>query len=158
VPIPLSKNSARKSSRERPGNFFTELKRPGPNVYKFVVSFVPCGETSRLFELARVLVRLDHVASFIVNADHGIVRAAVEFRVADCIADCVWLAVPRQSKWRFDRKINRGFGISALFSGDSGTGKTMVAEVLAGALRLNLYRVDSENRVLATSLSLCINS
>jgi hypothetical protein len=27
----------------------------------------------RLFELARVLVRLDHVASRIVNADHGIV-------------------------------------------------------------------------------------
>jgi hypothetical protein len=26
---------------------------------------------SPLFELARVLVRLDHVASFIVNADHG---------------------------------------------------------------------------------------
>jgi hypothetical protein len=27
----------------------------------------------RLFELAPVLVRLDHVASFIVNANHGIV-------------------------------------------------------------------------------------
>ena len=43
-------------------NFFTELKRPA-NVYKFVVSFVPCGETSRLFEVSRVLVRLDHIAS-----------------------------------------------------------------------------------------------
>jgi hypothetical protein len=30
-----------------------------------------CFVRSRLFELARVLVRLDHVASFIVNADHG---------------------------------------------------------------------------------------
>jgi hypothetical protein len=30
-------------------------------------------QTSRLFELARVLMRLDHVARFIVNADHGIV-------------------------------------------------------------------------------------
>jgi hypothetical protein len=27
--------------------------------------------TSPLFEIARVLVRLDHVASGIVNADHG---------------------------------------------------------------------------------------
>jgi hypothetical protein len=27
---------------------------------------------SWLFEIARVLVRLDHVASFIVNANHGI--------------------------------------------------------------------------------------
>jgi hypothetical protein len=26
----------------------------------------------QLFEIARVLVRLDHVARFIVNADHGI--------------------------------------------------------------------------------------
>jgi hypothetical protein len=29
-------------------------------------------ETSPLFELARVLVRLDHVAKLIVNANHGI--------------------------------------------------------------------------------------
>lgn len=33
-------------------------------------------------------------------------------------------------------------GISALFSGESGTGKTMAAEVIAKALRLNLYRID----------------
>jgi hypothetical protein len=31
------------------------------------------------FELAFVLVRLDHVASFIVNANHGIVWPAVNF-------------------------------------------------------------------------------
>ena len=37
-----------------------------------MVAFVPCGETSRLFEIARVLVRFDHVASFIVNANHSI--------------------------------------------------------------------------------------
>jgi hypothetical protein len=33
---------------------------------------VPCGETSRLFEVSRVLRRLDHIARFIVNADHSI--------------------------------------------------------------------------------------
>ena len=44
--------------------------------------------------------------------------------------------------WGFTRKMNRGFGISALFSGDSGTGKTMAAEVIANELRLNLYRID----------------
>src|SRR4051794_19433069 len=38
--------------------------------------------------------------------------------------------------------MNRGFSISALFSGDSGTGKTMAAEVIANELRLNLYRID----------------
>ncbi len=36
----------------------------------------------------------------------------------------------------------RGQGVSALFSGPSGTGKTLAAEVLAGALRLDLYRID----------------
>jgi hypothetical protein len=45
-------------------------------------------------------------------------------------------------EWRFDRKMNHGFGISALFAGDSGTGKTMAAEVIANELRLNLYRID----------------
>jgi hypothetical protein len=44
--------------------------------------------------------------------------------------------------WGFERKMNRGFGISALFAGDSGTGKTMAAEVIANELRLNLYRID----------------
>lgn len=44
--------------------------------------------------------------------------------------------------WGFARKMNRGLGISALFSGDSGTGKTMAAEVIANDLRLNLYRID----------------
>ena len=38
--------------------------------------------------------------------------------------------------------MNRGLGIGALFAGRSGTGKTMAAEVLANALRLNLYRID----------------
>jgi ATPase family protein associated with various cellular activities (AAA)/winged helix domain-containing protein len=45
-------------------------------------------------------------------------------------------------KWGFAAKGARGLGISALFSGVSGTGKTMAAEVLANELRLDLYRID----------------
>jgi hypothetical protein len=45
-------------------------------------------------------------------------------------------------EWGFGRRMNRGFGISALFAGESGTGKTMGAEVIANDLRLNLYRID----------------
>ncbi len=45
-------------------------------------------------------------------------------------------------EWGFAAKMNRGLGISALFAGDSGTGKTMAAEVLANDLRLPLYRID----------------
>jgi hypothetical protein len=44
--------------------------------------------------------------------------------------------------WGFAGKGGRGLGISALFAGASGTGKTMAAEVLAGELRLDLYRID----------------
>lgn len=44
--------------------------------------------------------------------------------------------------WGFASKGARGLGISALFVGASGTGKTMAAEVLAKELRLDLYRID----------------
>ena len=44
--------------------------------------------------------------------------------------------------WGFAHKGARGLGISALFAGESGTGKTMAAEVLAHELRLDLYRID----------------
>jgi ATPase family associated with various cellular activities (AAA) len=44
--------------------------------------------------------------------------------------------------WGFGARGGRGLGISALFAGPSGTGKTLAAEVLAGALRLDLYRID----------------
>jgi hypothetical protein len=45
-------------------------------------------------------------------------------------------------EWGFATKGARGLGISALFAGASGTGKTMAAEVLAGELDLDLYRID----------------
>jgi ATP-dependent 26S proteasome regulatory subunit len=44
--------------------------------------------------------------------------------------------------WGFASKGSRGLGISALFAGPSGTGKTMAGEVLANQLRLDLYRID----------------
>ncbi len=44
--------------------------------------------------------------------------------------------------WGFGAKLNRGRGISALFSGPSGTGKTLAAEILAADLRLDLYGID----------------
>jgi hypothetical protein len=47
------------------------------------------------FELASVLGCLDHVASFIVNADHSIVRAAVEFGVVDGV---IRLLIPQAAE------------------------------------------------------------
>jgi SpoVK/Ycf46/Vps4 family AAA+-type ATPase len=44
--------------------------------------------------------------------------------------------------WKFAEKETRGLGIGALFTGASGTGKTLAAEVLGGELQLDLYRID----------------
>jgi hypothetical protein len=46
------------------------------------------------------------------------------------------------NNWGFAAKSSQGLGISALFAGSSGTGKTMAAEVLANELKLDLYRID----------------
>ena len=45
-------------------------------------------------------------------------------------------------RWGLSRVRARGYGIKALFTGGPGTGKTMAAEVIAGALGLDLFRVD----------------
>ncbi|HKP73491.1 MAG TPA: ATP-binding protein [Pyrinomonadaceae bacterium] len=63
-------------------------------------------------------------------------------RLLRTVADQVRLRNTVYEQWGFARKMNRGFGISALFAGESGTGKTMAAEVIANDLRLNLYRID----------------
>jgi hypothetical protein len=44
--------------------------------------------------------------------------------------------------WGFDRKLAMGKGVIALFAGQSGTGKTMAADVMAGQLGLELYKID----------------
>ena len=44
--------------------------------------------------------------------------------------------------WGFERSMPYGLGLSALFSGPPGTGKTYGAQVIASELRLELYRVD----------------
>jgi len=45
-------------------------------------------------------------------------------------------------QWGFSARGRRGLGLSALFSGPSGTGKTLAAEVLAADLQLDMFRID----------------
>jgi hypothetical protein len=45
-------------------------------------------------------------------------------------------------RWGFRSKGARGLGINALFAGQSGTGKTLAAEILGNALDLDVYRID----------------
>lgn len=44
--------------------------------------------------------------------------------------------------WGFGQRVMAGNGMAALFSGSSGTGKTMAAGVIARSLDLDLYRID----------------
>jgi hypothetical protein len=44
--------------------------------------------------------------------------------------------------WGFDRRLAFGKGVTALFTGSSGTGKTMAAGVIASTLELDAYRID----------------
>lgn len=44
--------------------------------------------------------------------------------------------------WGFEGKLSLGKGLSALFSGPPGTGKTMSGDVIAGDLGLELYKID----------------
>jgi hypothetical protein len=45
-------------------------------------------------------------------------------------------------QWGFGRRLTLGRGLTALFTGEPGTGKTMAAQVLARELGLELFRVD----------------
>lgn len=44
--------------------------------------------------------------------------------------------------WGFDRKLALGKGLNILFSGSSGTGKTMAVDVIANELQLDYYKID----------------
>lgn len=89
---------------------------------------------------------------------HGMLGLAQRIDSGACWSDLVLpeaqLAVLRQivahasyrllvhHQWGFAAQGTRGLGIATLFWGDSGTGKTLAAEVMATELGLALYRID----------------
>jgi hypothetical protein len=46
------------------------------------------------------------------------------------------------SEWGYERTVARNQGVKTLFAGDSGTGKTMAAQVLASDLGQEIFRID----------------
>ncbi len=101
------------------------------------------GDAWRL-SLRRSRPQLDQLAQRIdVKATwNDIVLPAAQIDLLRQIATHVQHRSRVYGDWGFAGKLNRGLGITALFAGDSGTGKTMAAEVLASNLQLNLYRID----------------
>lgn len=99
-----------------------------------------------LWELcrARLRARLDLSAQRIRSAStwEDLVLPEAEAAILRAIAAQLRRRITVYEHWGFAAKSSRGLGISALFAGPSGTGKTMAAEVLANELRLDLYRID----------------
>ncbi len=65
-----------------------------------------------------------------------------EIELLHAVCDQVRQRYGVYEQWGFRQRMSRGLGISALFAGESGTGKTMAAEVMANELQLDLYRID----------------
>ena len=90
---------------------------------------------SRLGDLAEEIIPASKLGDIILPASRkSMIQAiALHFKHRRKVYD----------EWGFAKKSNsRGLGIVALFSGESGTGKTMTAEAIANELGLDLYRVD----------------
>ncbi len=101
---------------------------------------------SRLWNTCRVHTRgrLDELAQRIdaVAQWQDLVLPTAQLQALREIAGQVQQRARVYQDWGFAAKGTRGLGISALFAGVSGTGKTMAAEVLAAELCLDLYRID----------------
>jgi hypothetical protein len=93
---------------------------------------------------AQARPRMDGMADRIeTKADwDALVLPAAEKSMLRTIASHVRNRSTVYGDWGFGAVSSRGLGISALFAGASGTGKTMAAEVLANELKLDLYRID----------------
>jgi hypothetical protein len=123
-------------------------------------------QVRRAVHSARAIAELDGIG---LSAEHlrrgaraqnaaGLERLAVrvepEMRWADLVLPDTTMAMLRAlaararqrdkvlREWRMRPGGGRGRGVTALFAGESGTGKTMSAEVIAGELGLDMYTVN----------------
>ena len=104
------------------------------------------GEASDLWDACRLQSRprlqdlAQRISSTATWAD--IVLPAPQMQVLQTIAQHLRQRGRVYDEWGFAAQSNRGLGLSALFAGPSGTGKTLAAEILANELRLDLFRID----------------
>jgi len=104
------------------------------------------------------LLRTDFEAAARAQSNHGLRQRAQKIST---VQDWTDLVLPQRtmqqlqdvcaaekyrsviySEWGFERRLMHGRGLNALFSGPSGTGKTMSAAIVARELGLDLYKID----------------
>ena len=95
-----------------------------------------CREHSRV-RLEGLAERIDPVATW----DDLVLPAGHTGLLHDLVRQ-VRHRVQVYERWGFGAGAARGLGVTALFAGESGTGKTLAAEVIAHELGLDLYRID----------------
>ena len=93
-------------------------RQAGPQIGQLARKIEPCYDWNDIVVPGEVLRQLHEITGQVANRHHV------------------------YQNWGFGKKLTRGRGISALFSGASGVGKTMAAEVIAHDLKLDLYRID----------------
>jgi hypothetical protein len=104
-----------------------------------------------LWNICRVQsrVRMDKLAQR-VDADSGwgdLVLPENEIATLKTIASQMQHRLRVHERWGFKGSGGRGMGLTAIFAGLSGTGKTTAAEVLAKELNLDLFRVDLSHTI-----------
>ena len=107
----------------------------------------PIGNVGRtIWDACRVhaRARMDELAQRIDGTPswEDLVLPNAELQILRDVASHVRQRATVYEQWGFGKNGARGLGITALFTGTSGTGKTLAAEVLAHELRLDLYRID----------------
>ena len=97
----------------------------------------------------RLRHRLKDVADVVtttVEWDDIVLREDIVDRIIELLSVVQYEKVV-MDQWGFSRRFSYGRGLSALFSGAPGTGKTMIAGLIAKELGLELFRVDLSRTV-----------
>jgi SpoVK/Ycf46/Vps4 family AAA+-type ATPase len=122
----------RERERERDGNGCGEAA----GSHSAVALWKACRDSVRV-RLEDLAQRVDPIATW-----DDLVLPGTQLDTLHQIAAHARYRMQVYERWGFAAKSARGLGISVLFAGESGTGKTMAAEVLANELHLDLYRID----------------
>jgi hypothetical protein len=122
------------------------IRSAGAEVAGLISRAVAEEQGDRLWDACRTQSRsrMDELAQRVVSPAgwDDLVLPATQLQTLYDLLSHVRQRAKVYEQWGFAAKSSRGLGITALFAGASGTGKTLAAEVLANELRLDLYRID----------------